>query len=156
MGHNDLRVPVLKRIAEQAMSDEDFRRAAAADLDVALKQWGYDLYPRELELVHKFRTTLAEAGIDLMLAKNMDLDSIFDDASGEDVERLLDGDSRKQPYRHPLWVTAEEGSRKDQVRRSRFFDQSRSDFLRMTANGHPFEACVPYRRSPASPSPGRM
>lgn len=72
------------------MSDEEFRRAAAADLDSALVQWGYDLYPRELELVHKFRATLAEAGIDLMLAKNMDLDSIFDDASGEDVERLLD------------------------------------------------------------------
>lgn len=72
------------------MSDEEFRRAAAADLDSALVQWGYDLYPRELELVHKFRVTLAEAGIDLMLAKNMDLDSIFDDASGEDVERLLD------------------------------------------------------------------
>lgn len=89
MAQNELRVPVLKRIAEQAMSDEDFRRAAAADLDSALLQWGYELYPRELELVHKFRTTLAEAGIDLMLAKNMDLDSIFDDATGEDVERLL-------------------------------------------------------------------
>lgn len=90
MPQDDLRVPVLKRIAEQAMSDEEFRRAAAEDLDAALTQWGYDLYPRELELVHKFRTTLAEAGIDLMLAKNMDLDSIFDDATGEDVERLLD------------------------------------------------------------------
>lgn len=90
MGHDDLRVPVLKRIAEQAMSDEDFRRAAAADLDSALAQWGYELNPRELELVHKFRATLAEAGVDLMLDKNMDLDSIFDDATGEDVERLLD------------------------------------------------------------------
>lgn len=90
MGQDDLRVPVLKRIAEQAMSDEEFRRAAAADLDSALTEWGYDLNPRELELVHKFRTTLAEAGIDLMLAKNMDLDSIFDDASGDDVERMLD------------------------------------------------------------------
>lgn len=93
MGKDDLRVPVLKRIAEQAMSDEEFRRAAAADLDAALVQWGYELRPRELELVHKFRATLAEAGIDLMLAKNMDLDSIFDDATGEDVERLLDGQS---------------------------------------------------------------
>lgn len=90
MANTELRVPVLKRIAEQAMSDETFRRAAAADLDAALAQWGYDLYPRELELVHKFRATLAEAGIDLMLAKNMDLDSIFDDATGDDVERLLD------------------------------------------------------------------
>lgn len=90
MANTELRVPVLKRIAEQAMSDETFRRAAAADLDAALAQWGYELYPRELELVHKFRATLAEAGIDLMLAKNMDLDSIFDDATGDDVERLLD------------------------------------------------------------------
>lgn len=90
MGHDDLRVPVLKRIAEQAMSDEGFRRAAAADLDSALAQWGYELNPRELELVHKFRATLAEAGVDLMLDKKMDLDSIFDDATGEDVERLLD------------------------------------------------------------------
>lgn len=97
MAQEDLRVPVLKRIAEQAMSDEEFRRAAAADLDAALEQWGYELYPRELELVHKFRATLAEAGIDLMLAKNMDLDSIFDDASGEDVERLLDGESQNHP-----------------------------------------------------------
>ncbi len=90
MGQSELRLPILKRIAEQAMSDEEFRRAAAADLDSALETWGYDLNPRELELVHKFRATLAEAGIDLMLAKNMDLDSIFDDASEEDVERLLD------------------------------------------------------------------
>ena len=90
MPASEIRVPILKRIAEQAMSDETFRRAAAANLDAALAQWGYELYPRELELVHKFRATLAEAGIDLMLAKNMDLDSIFDDATGEDVERLLD------------------------------------------------------------------
>ncbi len=94
MEQDDLRVPVLKRIAEQAMSDEEFRRAAAADLDTALQQWGYDLYPRELELVHKFRATLAEAGIDLMLSKNVDLDSIFDDATGEDVERMIDEQSR--------------------------------------------------------------
>ncbi len=90
MGQSELRLPILKRIAEQAMSDEEFRRSAAADLDSALATWGYELNPRELDLVHKFRATLAEAGIDLMLAKNMDLDSIFDDASEEDVERLLD------------------------------------------------------------------
>ena len=90
MGQSELRLPILKRIAEQAMSDEEFRRAAAADLDSALATYTYELNPRELELVHKFRATLAEAGIDLMLAKNMDLDSIFDDASEEDVEGLLD------------------------------------------------------------------
>lgn len=90
MAQDEIRVPILKRIAEQAMSDEEFRRAASTNLDSALVAWGYDLNQRELELVHKFRATLAEAGIDLMLAKNMDVDSIFDDATGEDVERLLD------------------------------------------------------------------
>ncbi len=89
MSQQEFRVQVLKRIAEQAMSDSAFRHAAAVDLDDALQRWGYDLYPRELELVHKFRETLAEAGIDLMLAKNMDLDSIFDDASGDDLDRLI-------------------------------------------------------------------
>jgi hypothetical protein len=91
MDQVEIRVPILKRIAEQAMSDEAFRRAAARDLDAALQESGYELRPRELELVHKFRTTLAEAGIDLMLDKNMDLDSIFDDASAEDLNRLIEG-----------------------------------------------------------------
>ena len=90
MKQSELRVPILKRIAEQAMSDEAFRRAASVDLDAALVDFGYDLYPRELELVHKFRESLAEAGIDLMLAKNMDLDSIFDEATGENVVSLID------------------------------------------------------------------
>ena len=86
----EIRVAILKRLAEQAMSDGDFRAAASLDLDAALLEHGYALNERETELVHKFRATLAEAGIDLMLAKNMDLDSIFDDASTEDVERMLD------------------------------------------------------------------
>lgn len=90
MAQSDIRVPLLKRIAEQAMSDGEFRSAAAHDLDAALATYGYELNERELDLVHKFRATLAEAGIDLMLAKNMDLDSIFDDASADDVERLLE------------------------------------------------------------------
>lgn len=90
MAHTEIRVPLLKRIAEQAMSDSAFRAAAAQDLDSALKEYGYVLNERELELVHKFRETLAEAGIDLKLDKNMDLDSIFDDASPEDMERMLD------------------------------------------------------------------
>lgn len=90
MAHTEIRVPLLKRIAEQAMSDSAFRAAAAQDLDSALEEYGYVLNERELELVHKFRETLAEAGIDLKLDKNMDLDSIFDDASFEDMERMLD------------------------------------------------------------------
>lgn len=89
MTASEIRVPILKRIAEQAMSDAEFRSAAAADLDAALAEYGYELNERELDLVHKFRATLAEAGVDLMLDKNMDLDSIFDDASPEDVEKLL-------------------------------------------------------------------
>lgn len=89
MAASEIRVPILKRIAEQAMSDAEFRSAAAADLDAALTEYGYELNERELDLVHKFRATLAEAGVDLMLDKNMDLDSIFDDASAEDVEKLL-------------------------------------------------------------------
>lgn len=90
MAHTEIRVPLLKRLAEQAMSDSSFRSSAAHDLDTALEEYGYALNERELDLVHKFRATLAEAGIDLMLAKNMDLDSIFDDASPDDVQRLLD------------------------------------------------------------------
>lgn len=89
MAASEIRVPILKRIAEQAMSDAEFRSAAADDLDAALAEYGYELNERELDLVHKFRATLAEAGVDLMLDKNMDLDSIFDDASAEDVEKLL-------------------------------------------------------------------
>lgn len=90
MSNTELRMPILKRIAEQAMSDAEFREAAAMDLDGALERWGYSLNPRERELVHTFRATLADAGIDLMLAKNMDMDSIFDDATAEDLEKLVD------------------------------------------------------------------
>ncbi len=90
MHNTEIRVPLLKRIAEQAMSDSEFRAAAAQDLDAALNEYGYELNERELDLVHKFRATLAEAGIDLQLDKNMDLDSIFDDASPDEMERLLD------------------------------------------------------------------
>lgn len=91
MSNIELRVPILKRIAEQAMSDADFRRAAAVDLDGALKNWGYELNSLELELVHQFRETLAEAGIDLMLAKNIDMESIFDDVSTADLQNMIRG-----------------------------------------------------------------
>jgi hypothetical protein len=90
MADTEIRVSLLKRIAEQAMSDSEFRAAAAQDLDAALNDYGYELNERELDLVHKFRATLAEAGIDLQLDKNMDLDSIFDDASPDEMERLLE------------------------------------------------------------------
>lgn len=90
MPASEIRVPILKRLAEQAMSDAEFRSAASVDLDAALTEFGYELNARELELVHKFRATLAEAGVDLMLDKHMDLDSIFDDASPEEVEKMLE------------------------------------------------------------------
>lgn len=62
-----VRVDVLRRLAELAMSDEDFRAVARDDLDAALERWGYDLNPAELKLVHRFRASLADANIDLDL-----------------------------------------------------------------------------------------
>ena len=68
----DVRVDVLRRLAEQAMSDEAFRAVAREDLMVALEQFGYELNERELELVLRFRAALAEAGIDVFLQERMD------------------------------------------------------------------------------------
>lgn len=89
MSQDEVRLPVLKRLAEQSMSDEVFRKAAAADLEAALAEYGYELTSKELELVQMFRTTLAEANIDVQLVKNMDLDSFFDDTLPEDLPDLL-------------------------------------------------------------------
>lgn len=89
MSQDEVRLPVLKRLAEQSMSDEVFRKAAAADLESALAEYGYELTSKELELVQMFRTTLAEANIDVQLVKNMDLDSFFDDTLPEDLPDLL-------------------------------------------------------------------
>ena len=69
---SDVRVDVLRRLAEQAMSDAAFRAVAREDLMVALDQFGYKLNDRELELVLRFRTALAEAGIDIFLQERMD------------------------------------------------------------------------------------
>lgn len=63
----EVRVDVLIRLAEQAMSDESFRAVAREDLNGALVQFGYHLNDKELELVLRFRDALAEAGIDLFL-----------------------------------------------------------------------------------------
>ena len=68
----DVRVDVLRRLAEQAMSDAAFRDVAREDLMVALDQFGYELNDRELELVLRFRAALAEAGIDIFLQERMD------------------------------------------------------------------------------------
>ena len=53
-----VRIEVLQRLAEQAMSDPTFR-------------YGYDLWPQELALVLRFRRSLADAGVDLDLVSSM-------------------------------------------------------------------------------------
>lgn len=75
----EVRVDVLMRLAEQAMSDEAFREVARDDLEGALKQFGYTLNEKELELVLRFRDALAQAGIDLFL----------DEQIKEDYQELL-------------------------------------------------------------------
>jgi len=65
----DIRMDVLQRLAEQAMSDPEFRAVARHDLVGSLRQYGYDLNERELALVLRFRDTLAEAGVDLFLTE---------------------------------------------------------------------------------------
>jgi hypothetical protein len=62
-----VRIDVLRRLAEQAMTDLDFRSIARDDLNAALAQFGYDLNPNEMSLVLKFRAVLEEAGLDLFL-----------------------------------------------------------------------------------------
>jgi hypothetical protein len=91
MGQDDVRMSVLKRLAEQAMSDQEFRAVAGQDLDKALELHGYDLNPKERDLVGRFREALEEAGIDLFLKDEISLDALFDDATPDDVERMIHG-----------------------------------------------------------------
>ncbi len=69
--NDQIRMEVLQRLAEQAMSDPDFRAVARVDLQAALDQYGYDLNEREQSLVLSFRTALEEAGVDLFLAEKL-------------------------------------------------------------------------------------
>lgn len=62
---------LLKQLAEQAMSDAEFRAKASADLDSALTEYGYALNPREHALVVRFRKSLADAGVDLDLVNEI-------------------------------------------------------------------------------------
>ena len=62
-----VRIDVLRRLAEQAMTDLEFRAVARDDLNAALAQFGYDLNPNEMSIVLKFRAVLEEAGLDLFL-----------------------------------------------------------------------------------------
>ncbi len=71
---SDVRLDLLQRLAEQAMSDPEFRVIARDDLGAALRTHGYDLNEREMGLVMRFRASLAEAGVDLFLD-----DAITDD-----------------------------------------------------------------------------
>jgi hypothetical protein len=68
---DEIRIDVLQRLAEQAMSDPDFRAVARHDLMGALEQYGYHLNEREQALVLRFRAALEEAGVDLFLAENL-------------------------------------------------------------------------------------
>ena len=66
-----VRIEVLQRLAEQAMSDSTFREEANTNLESALTRYGYDLRPQELALVLRFRRSLADAGVDLDLVSSM-------------------------------------------------------------------------------------
>ena len=72
----EIRWPVLARLAEQAMSDMDFRAIARDDLQAALDQFGYQLNPHERDLVLRFRAALEEAGIDLDITSQFSMDNI--------------------------------------------------------------------------------
>jgi hypothetical protein len=74
---DEVRVPILKKLAEQAMSDAEFRAVARDDLDGALVRYGYDLNDRERALVFQFRAALADAGVDLNLIKELNVDDLL-------------------------------------------------------------------------------
>jgi len=76
MDQQEIRLELLQRLAEQAMSDPAFRQVARVSLEDALAQYGYELNQRELALVLRFRQTLEEAGVDLFLTKELDLASV--------------------------------------------------------------------------------
>ncbi len=95
MTDDAIRLPLLKRLAEQAMVDAGFRAVARDDLSSALEQYGYGLNERELAFVSRFRQALDEANVDLELAKEIDLDALLDqedDLAG--LESLLDSIER--------------------------------------------------------------
>lgn len=73
---DEIRGDLLKRLAEQAMSDPGFRAVARDDLRAALAAYGYDLNDRELALVDRFRASLADAGVDLDLVQDLPDDQL--------------------------------------------------------------------------------
>jgi hypothetical protein len=66
-----VRMDLMRRLAEQAMSDPDFRAVARHDLTGALAQFGYVLNEPELDLVLKFRAALEDSNVDLALAQRL-------------------------------------------------------------------------------------
>jgi hypothetical protein len=86
MSDDAIRLPLLKRLAEQAMADAVFRDVAREDLSRALDQFGYELNDRERAFVFRFRQALAEANVDLKLAKEVDLDALI--AADDDIDGL--------------------------------------------------------------------
>ena len=74
---DEVRIPIMKKLAEQAMSDAEFRAVARNDLDGALVRYGYDLNDRERALVLQFRAALADAGVDLNLIKELNVDDLL-------------------------------------------------------------------------------
>lgn len=95
MTDDAIRLPILKRLAEQAMTDATFRSVARDDLPQALRQFGYDLNEREQAFVFRFRQALEEANVDLQLAKEIDLDALVDSDDTNGLEQLLS--SMEQP-----------------------------------------------------------
>jgi hypothetical protein len=90
MTEQSIRLPLLKRLAEQAMADSEFRSVARDDMELALVQFGYELNDRERAFVFRFRQALEEANVDLKLAKEVDLDALLDDADDlEGLEQLV-------------------------------------------------------------------
>ncbi len=73
-----VRIDVLQRLAEQAMSDAAFRDEARDDLPATLVKYGYQLTPQELALVVRFRRSLADAGVDLDLVNGVNDELIAD------------------------------------------------------------------------------
>ena len=73
-----VRIDVLQRLAEQAMTDATFRDEARDDLPATLVRYGYDLTPQELALALRFRRSLADAGVDLDLVDGMSEERLAD------------------------------------------------------------------------------
>jgi hypothetical protein len=68
-----VRDEVLAGLVDRAMTDQDFRRSAVADLDGTLAANGYELQPDELEAVREFHGQVAgksEAEVEELLAAN--------------------------------------------------------------------------------------